>query len=97
MQIARRRTRWMPEPAWEVLRLCAVLGELSAADLARLSGCPLRAVLTSVDNLMHANLVISRPDGLVGHRSTLMREAIAEQVSPPSRLHLRETLAAIPS
>jgi DNA-binding SARP family transcriptional activator len=94
MQIARRRTRWMPAAAWEVLRLCAVLGPLGAGELARLTGRPVAEVLVSIDHLMHAHLLGEGPDGLVAHRSTMVREAVAEQVSGPSRMHLRQQLAA---
>ncbi|GAB1642155.1 BTAD domain-containing putative transcriptional regulator [Krasilnikovia sp. MM14-A1259] len=94
MQIARQRTRWMREPAWDVLRLCAVLGPLSAADLAPLTGRPVPEVLSAVDDLMHAHLLSDGPDGTVQHRSSLVRDAIREQVSSASSAHLREKLAA---
>src|SRR4051794_6455314 len=94
MQIARRRTRWMPGTAWEVLRLCAVLGALGAGELVRLTGRPVTEVLVSIDHLMHAHLLGEEPDGLVAHRSSMIREAVAEQVSGASRLHLRQQLAA---
>ncbi|MET8153833.1 BTAD domain-containing putative transcriptional regulator [Actinoplanes sp. NPDC049668] len=94
MQIARQRTRWMNEPAWDVLRLCAVLGPLSAADLAPLTGRSVQEVLTSIDDLVHAHLLSDEPDGTVRHRGTLIRDAIREQVSQASCTHLRERLTA---
>ncbi|RZU49387.1 DNA-binding SARP family transcriptional activator [Krasilnikovia cinnamomea] len=94
MQIARQRTRWMREPAWDVLRLCAVLGPLSAADLAPLTGRPVPEVLTAIDDLVHAHLLSDGPGGTVQHRSSLVRDAIREQVSQASSAHLREKLAA---
>lgn len=94
MQIARQRTRWMREPAWDVLRLCAVLGPLSAADLAPLTGRSIQEVLASVDELVHAHLLRDEPDGTVRHRSSLIRDAIREQVSQASSAHLREQLTA---
>jgi DNA-binding SARP family transcriptional activator len=94
MQIARQRTRWMREPAWDVLRLCAVLGPLSAADLAPLTGRSVQQVLASVDELVHAHLLRDEPDGTVRHRSSLIRDAIREQVSQASTAHLRERLTA---
>ncbi|MEU7903566.1 BTAD domain-containing putative transcriptional regulator [Actinoplanes sp. NPDC049118] len=96
MQIARQRTRWMHRPAWEVLRLCAVLGPLSPADLAPLTGRPVQEVLTSIDELVHAHLLSDVPDGTVRHRSSLIRDAIREQVSEASSAHLREQLTAAP-
>ena len=93
MQTARSRTRWMPEPAWDVLRYCAVLGDLSAADLITLTGRPPADVLAAVDHLVHAHLLGERPDGEVGHRSSLIREAVADQVSGASSRHLRSRLA----
>ena len=94
MQVARLRTRWMPEPAWEVLRLCAVLGSLGAGDLAALTGRPKADVLACIDQLVHAHLLAEESDGSVGHRSTLVRDAVAEQVSSASSLYLREMHAA---
>lgn len=94
MQLARRRTRWMPDTAWDVLRLCAVLGRLGAADLATLTGRPVPDMLSCVDHLLHAHLLSEGADGRVEHRSSLIRDAIAEQVSTASLLHLREQLAA---
>ena len=94
MQTARHRTRWMPEPAWDVLRYCAVLGPLSAADLAVLTGFPAADVLASIDHLMHAHLLSEDTNGLVGHRSSLIRDAVADQVSDASSRHLRDRLAA---
>jgi hypothetical protein len=97
MQIARLRTRWMPEPAWEVLRLCSALGPLRAADLVLLTGHSTADVLACVDRLIHAHLLAEGPDGEVRHSSTLIRDAVAEQVSSASSRHLREQLAAAAS
>nr|WP_296067552.1 BTAD domain-containing putative transcriptional regulator [uncultured Actinoplanes sp.] len=94
MQTARARTRWMPEPAWDVLRFCAVLGPLDAADLAVLTGRPMPEVLACIDRLVHAHLLREDTDGLVGHRSSLIRDAVADQVSGVSSRALRERLAA---
>jgi DNA-binding SARP family transcriptional activator len=94
MQIARLRTRWMPEPAWEVLRLCAALGPLRASDLALLTDRLVTEVLACIDRLVHAHLLSEGAEGLVRHRSTLVRAAVAEQVSSASSRHLREQLAA---
>jgi hypothetical protein len=94
MQIARARTRWMPEGSWEVLRLSAALGSLRVGDLAVLTGRPLPDVLACVDRLVHAHLLAEGPGGHVRHRSGLIRDAVAEQVSSASGLHLRDRLAA---
>ena len=94
MQIARQRTRWMPEPAWEILRLCAILGDLGPAELSTLTGYSLPELLGCVDRLVHAHLLSEDAAGLVRHRSTLVRAAVAEQVSGASSRHLREQLAA---
>lgn len=94
MQVARTRTEWMPEPSWEVLRLCAALGELTVDDLARLTGRPITDVLTCIDRLMHAHLLAEDADGHVRHRSTLIRDAVAEQVSSASSRHLRSQLTS---
>jgi DNA-binding SARP family transcriptional activator len=94
MQVARLRTRWMAEPAWEVLRLCAALGPLRALDLALLTGHSMAEVLACIDRLVHAHLLSEEPGGQVWHSSTLIRDAVAEQVSSASSLHLREQLAA---
>ncbi|NMO52664.1 hypothetical protein HH310_15865 [Actinoplanes sp. TBRC 11911] len=95
MQLARARTRWMPEPAWDILRTCAVLGRLDAADLAILIGRPMIEVLDSIDRLVHAHLLDEDDKGLVGHRSSLVRDAVADQVSGASKRALRERLAAV--
>jgi hypothetical protein len=95
MQIARSRTRWMPEECWEVLRLSATLGSLSIGELATLIGRPLTEVLARVDQLIHAHLLIEGADGRVQHRSGLIRSAVAEQTSGVSGTHLRERLAAV--
>ena len=94
MQIARLRTRWMPEPSWELLRLCAALGPLRPAELATLTSRPVTDVLSGIDRLLHAHLLSEDADGRVRHRSTLIRDAIAEQVSSASSLHLKAQLAA---
>jgi DNA-binding SARP family transcriptional activator len=94
MQIARRRTEWMPPLAWEVLRVTAVLGDLGAAELATLTGHPVLDVLTSVDALVHARLLREGGNGQVGHASSLVRDAVAAQVSGATALYLRKQLAA---
>ncbi|MEV4642360.1 BTAD domain-containing putative transcriptional regulator [Actinoplanes sp. NPDC049548] len=94
MQIARARTRWMPELAWEVLRSCAVLGPLSTADLAPITGRPVPELLSCIDSLVHAALLSEGPEGEVQHRSSMIGDAIAEQVSSASSAHLRKQLAA---
>ncbi|BCJ42557.1 hypothetical protein Aiant_32140 [Actinoplanes ianthinogenes] len=94
MQIARRRTEWMPSLAWEVLRVTAVLGDLGAAELATLTGQPVTDVLAAVDALVHACLLSEGPNGQVGHASTLVREAVAAQVSAATGIYLRKQLAA---
>ncbi len=94
MQIARSRTQWMPEAAWEVLRLSAALGSLRVGELATLTGRPVSELLTSVDQLIHAHLLTEGPDGDLRHRSNLIRDAVARQVSSASGRHLRERLAA---
>jgi len=93
MQIARARTRWMPEQSWDLLRHSAVLGDLTANELSALTGRPLAHVLTCIDRLVHAHLLGEGPDGEVGHRSSLIREAVADQVSGASSRALREMLA----
>jgi hypothetical protein len=97
MQIARLRTRWMPVESWEVLRLCAALGPLRAADIVQLTGRSTTDVLICIDRLVHAHLLREDPDGRVRHSSTLIREAVAEQVSGASSRHLKEQLAAASS
>jgi hypothetical protein len=97
MQIARLRTRWMSAAAWEVLRLCAALGPLRANELALLTGQSKAEVLACIDRLLHAHLLSEDEDGHVRHSSTLIRDAVAEQVSSASSLHLREQLAAAAS
>lgn len=94
MQIARERTRWMPELAWEVLRSCAVLGPLSTADLVPITGRTVPELLSCIDSLVHANLLSEGAEGEVQHRSSVIRDAIAEQVSSASSAHLRKQLAA---
>ena len=94
MHVARQRTAWMPAGAWEVLRLCATLGALRVDHLTRLTGESIAEVLGHVDRLVHAHLLAEAPDGHVRHRSGLVREAVAEQVSATHAAHLRERLAA---
>jgi DNA-binding SARP family transcriptional activator len=94
MQIARLRTRWMPVESWEVLRLCAALGPLQAADIVQLTGRSVHDVLICIDRLVHAHLLREDPDGRVRHSSTLIREAVAEQVSDAFSRHFKEQLAA---
>ncbi|MFC7534398.1 BTAD domain-containing putative transcriptional regulator [Actinoplanes sp. GCM10030250] len=94
MQIARQRTRWMPEPAWEILRLCAILGELGPVELGKLTGYAVPELLGCVDRLVHAHLLTETGDGRVGHRSSLIRAAVAGQVSSASAHYLRKQLAA---
>lgn len=94
MQTARARTRWMPDPAWDILRFCAVLGDLDTGDLVRLTGCEPAAVLTAVDHLTHAHLLGERANGLTGHRATLIRDAVAGQVSGASSRYLRGLLGS---
>jgi DNA-binding SARP family transcriptional activator len=95
MQIARSRTRWMPDAGWEVLRLSAALGALRVGDLAALTDRPVSHVLDCVDQLIHAHLLVEEPGGHVRHRSALIQAAVAEQVSNASGVHLRERLAAV--
>jgi DNA-binding SARP family transcriptional activator len=94
MQIARQRTRWMPDPSWEILRLCAVLGPLSVGELSTLTGYPLPELLTCVDHLVHAHLLTENEDGRVRHRSSLTSAAVSGQVSAASARYLRRRLAA---
>jgi DNA-binding SARP family transcriptional activator len=95
MHIARVRTRWMPAVGWEILRLCATLGSLRVGELAALTGLSLAEVLSAVDHLVHAHLVTEGPGGHVRHRSGMIRDAVAEQVSGAHGMHLRERLAAL--
>jgi DNA-binding SARP family transcriptional activator len=95
MHIARVRTKWMPEVGWEILRLCATLGSLRVGELAALTGLSLDEVLSCVDHLVHAHLVTEGPGGHVRHRSGMIRDAVAEQVSGAHGMRLRERLAAI--
>ncbi|GGN54231.1 hypothetical protein GCM10010112_03810 [Actinoplanes lobatus] len=94
MQIARQRTRWMPDPSWEILRLCAVLGPLSVGELSTLTDHPLPEVLACVDHLVHAHLLTENEDGRVRHRSSLTSAAVSGQVSAASARYLRRRLAA---
>ncbi len=94
MQVARQRTEWMPPLAWELLRVCAVLGDLGAAELAVLTAQPVVDVLGCVDALVHAHLLRECPDGKVGHASSLICAAVAGQVSAATVLYLRKQLAA---
>ncbi|HWG99815.1 MAG TPA: AAA family ATPase [Pilimelia sp.] len=93
MHVARVRSRWMPQPAWEILRVTAALGSLRVGELAALTGRTLAEVLACVDQLVHAHLVTEGPGGHVRHRAGLIREAVAEQVSTAHGMHLRERLA----
>jgi hypothetical protein len=63
-------------------------------QIAQLSGHEVPAVLTGVDGLLHAHLVLEGPGGRIRHRSELIREAVAEQVSSAHATHLRERLVA---
>jgi hypothetical protein len=90
MQVARQRTRWMPPAAWQALRACAVLGPLTLAELAGLVDAPAAELVGVVDDLVHAHLLGEGPDGTVAHRSGMVREAVAEQVSATSARHLAE-------
>ncbi|OLB76756.1 MAG: hypothetical protein AUI14_17665 [Actinobacteria bacterium 13_2_20CM_2_71_6] len=92
MHVARLRTAWMPAGAWDVLRLCATLGSLRVEQLAVLTGRSLPDVLEYVDQLVHAQLLAEGPGGHVRHRSDLVREAVAEQVSTATATHLRQRL-----
>jgi DNA-binding SARP family transcriptional activator len=94
MQIARQRTRWMPDPSWEILRLCAVLGPLSVAELSTLTGYALPELLSCVDHLVHAHLLTENDDGRIRHRSSLTSAAVSGQVSAASARYLRRRLAA---
>jgi DNA-binding SARP family transcriptional activator len=94
MQIARQRTRWMPDPSWEILRLCAVLGPLSVAELSTLTGYALPELLSCLDHLVHAHLLTENDDGRIRHRSSLTSAAVSGQVSAASARYLRRRLAA---
>jgi DNA-binding SARP family transcriptional activator len=94
MQIARQRTRWMPDPSWEILRLCAVLGPLSVGELSTLTGYLLPELLSCVDHLVHAHLLTEDEDGRVRHRSSLTGAAVSGQVSAASARYLRRRLTA---
>jgi hypothetical protein len=78
----------------EILRHCAALGALRADQLAQLSGHSVAVVLDGIDRLLHAHLVVEGPGGKIRHRSELVRDAVAEQVSSAHALHLRERLVA---
>jgi DNA-binding SARP family transcriptional activator len=94
MHVARLRTEWMGPIGWDILRLCAALGALSADQIANLSGHSVAVVLDGVDRLLHAHLVLEGAGGRIRHRSDLVRDAVAEQVSTVHALHLRERLVA---
>jgi DNA-binding SARP family transcriptional activator len=94
MHVARLRTEWMGPVGWDILRLCAALGALRADQLADLSGHSVPVVLDGVDRLLHAHLVVEGPGGRIRHRSELVRDAVAEQVSIAHSLHLRERLVS---
>ncbi|WP_432827089.1 BTAD domain-containing putative transcriptional regulator [Dactylosporangium sp. CA-092794] len=93
MHLARQRTRWMPPAAWEVLRLTAALGSLRVEQLAAAAGLEIDDVLSAVDQLVHAHLLVEGPGGHVRHRSALIRTAVAAQVSVARSHHLRTKLA----
>ena len=93
MHIARVRSRWMPPVAWDVLRLTASLGPLDVDRLGVLTGRPAGPLLDVVDQLLHAHLLVEEPGGRFGHRSGLVREAVAEQMSDAHSAHLRTLLA----
>jgi hypothetical protein len=84
----------MAPVGWDILRLCATLGALRVDQLAHLSGHDVSVVLDAVDRLLHAHLVVEGPGGRVRHRSELIRDAVAEQVSAAHRSHLRDRLVA---
>jgi DNA-binding SARP family transcriptional activator len=96
MHLARGRTRWMPPAAWELLRLTASLGSLRVDQVAALTGQPIAEVLVCVDQLVHAHLLVEGPGGHIRHRSSLVRAAVAEQVSTAHGMHMRERLASGP-
>jgi hypothetical protein len=58
---------------------------------------PVTDVLVGIDRLVHAHLLSEDAEGLVRHRSALVRAAVAEQVSGASSRHLRDQLAAAAS
>ncbi|MEU7869327.1 AAA family ATPase [Dactylosporangium sp. NPDC049140] len=89
MHLARQRTRWMPPAAWEILRLTAALGSLRVEQVAAAGGVELDDVLGAVDQLVHAHLLVEGPGGHVRHRSGLVRDAVAAQVSAARGQHLR--------
>lgn len=93
MHIARVRCRWMPPVAWDVLRLTASLGPLDVNRLGVLTGRPPGPLLDVVDQLVHAHLLVEEPGGRFGHRSGLVREAVAEQMSDAHSAHLRTLLS----
>ena len=51
-------------------------------------------MLSCIDMLVHAHLLSEDMTGYVRHRSSLVRDAVAEQVSSAYSLHLREQLAS---
>ncbi|WP_433059263.1 BTAD domain-containing putative transcriptional regulator [Dactylosporangium sp. CS-033363] len=93
MHLARQRTRWMPPAAWEILRLTAALGSLRVEQVAAAGQLELDEVLSAVDQLVHAHLLVEGPGGHVRHRSGLVRGAVAAQVSAARGQHLRARLA----
>ncbi|WP_432988599.1 BTAD domain-containing putative transcriptional regulator [Dactylosporangium sp. CA-233914] len=93
MHLARQRTRWMPPAAWDVLRLTAALGSLRVEQVAAAGGLELDDVLGALDQLVHAHLLVEGPGGHVRHRSGLVRDAVAAQVSAARGQHLRARLA----
>jgi DNA-binding SARP family transcriptional activator len=93
MHVARVRTRWMPSAGWDVLRLTATLGTLRIEQVCALTGLPVAEVLEVLDQLVHAHLIVDDPSGLIRHSSTLVRDAVAGQVSGVHTRHMRRRLA----
>ncbi|GGM08876.1 hypothetical protein GCM10007977_007510 [Dactylosporangium sucinum] len=94
MHLARQRTRWMPPAAWEILRLTAALGSLRVEQVAAVGGFDVDEVLAAVDQLVHAHLLAEGPGGHVRHRSGLVRNAVAAQISAAHGHQLRTRLTA---
>ncbi|GAA0728905.1 winged helix-turn-helix domain-containing protein [Dactylosporangium roseum] len=94
MHLARQRTRWMAPAAWVVLRLTAALGTLRVEQLAAVAGLGVDEILDAVDGLVHAHLLVEGRGGRVRHRSGLIRDAVAAQVSAARSHHLRTRLTA---
>jgi DNA-binding SARP family transcriptional activator len=97
VQIARDRTRWMPDLAWQVLRWCATLGPLRLTELYLLlddADAQVAELVDCVDRLVHAHLLAEDPDGRIRHRAGLLADAIAAQVSAAAGRRLRDRLAS---